>query len=96
VLLYVIAGWAIVTGALEVSAAVRLRRVISGEWLLVLSGALSILFGIAVMIFPAAGILTLVWLIGVYAVAFGVALTALGISLKTRHYPEFEAGRRAA
>ena len=91
VLLYVIAGWAIVTGALEIAAAVRLRREITGEWLLALQGALSIAFGVLVMIAPLAGALAVVLLIGAYAFVSGVVLLALGVRLRRlarAHSPE--------
>ncbi len=82
VLLYLIAGWAIVTGLLEIFAAVQLRRQIQGEWLLGLSGILSIIFGILLAIQPGSGALALVWLIGGYAVVLGVLLIALGLRLR--------------
>jgi uncharacterized membrane protein HdeD (DUF308 family) len=81
-LLWVIAAWAVVTGVLEIVAAVRLRRELRREWLLALSGALSVLFGLLLVIWPAAGALTLVVLIGVSAVVFGATLLALGIRLR--------------
>lgn len=81
VLLYVIGGWALVTGILEVVAAVRLRSEIEGEWLLVLGGALSIVFGVAVFLWPAGGALAIVWVLGIYAVAFGILLLALSVSM---------------
>ena len=81
-LLYFIAAWAVVTGVLEVVAAVRRRRVISNEWLLILSGALSVLFGLVLMLMPVAGALAVVWLIGVYAIAFGLLLVALALRLR--------------
>lgn len=81
-LLYVIAFWSLVTGVLEVVAAVRLRKEISGEWLLGLSGLLSVVFGLALLIFPGAGALAVVLWIGAYAVAFGVMLVALGLRLR--------------
>lgn len=76
-LLYVIAAWALITGALELAAAVRLRAVIDNEWFLGLIGVLSILFGISLIITPGAGALVITWLIGWYAVLTGVLLGAL-------------------
>jgi uncharacterized membrane protein HdeD (DUF308 family) len=82
VLLWLIAAWALLTGVLEIVAAVRLRREIQGEWLLALSGALSVLFGILLAVWPAAGALTVVLLIGGFAVVFGVVLVVLGLRLR--------------
>jgi uncharacterized membrane protein HdeD (DUF308 family) len=81
-LLYIIAAWAIVTGALEIVAAIRLRRRITGEARLVLNGVLSIAFGVLTMLMPGAGALSLAWLIGAYAIVFGALL--LGVSLRLR------------
>jgi len=73
---------AILMGALEVAFAVRLRRVIEGEWLFILSGAISILFGLVMIMFPIKGetvdgILVIAWLIGIYAIAVGAMLLVL-------------------
>src|SRR5438477_2123797 len=76
-LVYVIAAWAVVTGVLEIVAAVRLRRQITGEWRLVLSGVLSIVFGGLLMVVPAAGALAMTLLLGAYAIVFGALLLAL-------------------
>ena len=81
-LVMIIAAWALLTGALELVAAVRLRKYITGEWLLALSGIASILFGALLVIFPAAGALAIALWIGVYLVVFGVLLVSLGIRLR--------------
>jgi uncharacterized membrane protein HdeD (DUF308 family) len=81
-LLLLIAGWAIVTGLLEIAAAIRLRREIDHEWLLGLAGALSILFGLVMIARPGVGALAVVWAIAGYAVLFGVLLIALGFRLR--------------
>ena len=82
ILLILIASWAIVTGAFQIAAAIQLRKHISGEWLLALSVIISILFGAALLYNPVAGALAVVWLIGVYAVIFGILLLALGFKLR--------------
>jgi uncharacterized membrane protein HdeD (DUF308 family) len=81
-LLFVIAAWAILTGITEVIAAVRLRRVINNEWALIISGVLSVIFGLLLVAQPGAGVLAVVWLIGIYAVIFGVALLAFAWRLR--------------
>lgn len=86
VLLWLIAFWAVVTGVLEIVAAIRLRREIQGEWMLGLSGALSVLFGLLLMIWPASGALALVVLIGIYAIVGGVTLIGLGLRLRGVHH----------
>jgi len=82
VLLYMIAAWALVTGALEIATAIRLRRHITGEWLMALNGALSIVFGGLVMVAPVVGALALVLLVGAYAFVSGLLLVALGFRLR--------------
>ncbi len=72
-LLYFIAAWALITGIFEIVAAIQFRRVITGEWMLILGGLLSILFGVLMFVFPVAGAVSVVWVIGFYAVAFGIS-----------------------
>jgi uncharacterized membrane protein HdeD (DUF308 family) len=83
VLVYIIGAWAVVTGALEVAAAVRLRKEIRNEWWLILSGVLSIVFGALIMFAPGAGALALVLWIGAYSIVFGALLLALGFRLRS-------------
>jgi uncharacterized membrane protein HdeD (DUF308 family) len=83
-LAYVIGAWAIVTGVLQIVAAVRLRKAITNEWWLGLSGALAIVFGVLMLAAPGAGALAMVLWIGAYAVAYGIALILLGARLRGR------------
>jgi uncharacterized membrane protein HdeD (DUF308 family) len=83
VLLILTAAWAIVTGVAELVAAYRLRRIVRNEWLLILLGVASIMFGIALVIRPGAGLLALVYLIGAYCLLFGVLLVALALRLRS-------------
>lgn len=85
VLLYLVAAWAIVTGGLEIYAAIKLREEITGELWMGLAGLLSVLFGLYLIVFPGAGILSLLWLAGVFAIAFGVFMLLLGWRLRGIH-----------
>ncbi len=80
--LYIVVFWAIVTGVLEILGAIELRKQIDNEWWMILSGGISILFGIALLVSPIAGVLTLLWLVGVMAAAFGVMLVILAFRLR--------------
>jgi uncharacterized membrane protein HdeD (DUF308 family) len=91
-LVYLIAAWAVLTGVLEIIVAVRLRKEIEGEWLMALGGVLSIAFGALLAVYPVAGALSVVWLIGAYAVFFGALLIALGFRLRGRREPGREPG----
>ena len=82
VLLIFIAAWALATGVLEIVAAIRLRKEIQGEVWLILSGLASVVFALLLMIFPAAGALSLLWLISIYAIVFEVMLIVGGVKLR--------------
>jgi uncharacterized membrane protein HdeD (DUF308 family) len=81
-LIYIVAAWAIFTGALELTAAIKLRKHIAGEWLLALLGIASLVFGILVLLAPMTGGLVIAIWIGAYALIFGVMLVALGFRLR--------------
>jgi uncharacterized membrane protein HdeD (DUF308 family) len=83
-LLWFIGAWAVVAGIFEIAAAVRLRREIEGEWLLALSGTLSILLGLVLFAFPALAAVGLAIAFGAFAVASGIVLVALAVRLRSR------------
>jgi uncharacterized membrane protein HdeD (DUF308 family) len=82
VLLYIVATWAIITGIVRIVAAIQLRRVVRNEWLLLGSGLASVIFGVIAAVFPGAGILALIWLLGAWLIVLGVLLIALALSLR--------------
>jgi len=82
VLLYFIAGWAVVRGILEIAAAIRLRKIIQGELVLILSGIIAIVLGLFLFARPGAGAIGMAWLIGVYAIVFGLLTIILGVRLR--------------
>jgi uncharacterized membrane protein HdeD (DUF308 family) len=81
-LLFYIAAWNLATGVLEIAAAFRLRKQLTGEFWLLVGGLASIIFAIILMTHPAAGALALIWVIGIYAILFGIALLALSFRLR--------------
>jgi len=83
---------AIVTGVLDIAMAIRLRKVIRGEWLLILTGIVAVTFGVLVFLFPAAGALALVWLIGFYAILTGVLLLLLAWLIRKRAQGSWQGG----
>ncbi|GAA2408706.1 HdeD family acid-resistance protein [Actinomadura vinacea] len=90
-LLMLIAVWAIVVGVFEIVSAIALRREIEGEWLYVATGTISVLFGVVLFAWPAAGALAVVWLIGLFAIVLGALL--LGAAFRLRKMGK-EAERR--
>ncbi len=82
-LLYLIAAWAIVTEISEIVMAIRLRKEIAGEWALIVGGAFSVLFGVILAVVgPVVGLISLLWLIGFYAVAFGILMLITAFSVR--------------
>ena len=82
-LVAMVGTWAIARGVFEVVEAVRLRHYVTGEWLLGLSGLVSLLFGLVLFAFPVGGVVGLAWLLGVYAMAMGVARIVLGAEIQS-------------
>jgi uncharacterized membrane protein HdeD (DUF308 family) len=83
IIAYIIAAWAIVSGLLAISSALRLRREIHGEWMLGLAGLAAIVFGIIAFVHPETGALAVLWLIGLSAIVYGVLWTILGFRLRS-------------
>lgn len=77
-----IGGWALVHGIFEIIGAIQLRKEIDNEWMLILGGVLSVLFGAVVLIAPGAGALGLVWVIAAYSIVFGILFVALSLRLR--------------
>jgi uncharacterized membrane protein HdeD (DUF308 family) len=95
-LLFYIAIWSIARGVLEIVAAIRLRKEIEGEWLFILGGLASVLFGVLLITRPGAGALAVLWLIGIYAIIFGIITVALAFKVRgfaQRVEKAFSAGR---
>jgi len=84
VLIVFIGVWSIVHGIFEIVGAIKLRKEIDNEWWLILAGVLSVIFGVLVLAMPGAGALALVWVIGAYAIVFGILL--VGFSFKLRKH----------
>ncbi len=82
VLLVVIAVWAIVAGVMQISAAVRLRKVIRNEWFLAISGVVTLVLGLLLIVQPAEGAIALLVAIATFAIAWGVVLIVLGFRLR--------------
>jgi uncharacterized membrane protein HdeD (DUF308 family) len=81
-LLLLISAWSIVTGVIEIMLAIRLREQMTGELWLAIAGILSIVFGVLLFLYPQSGAITIVWIIGAFAIAFGVSLVLLGWRLR--------------
>ena len=83
-LLIAIAAYSLVVGVLQIAAAIKLREEIEGEFWLGLSGLVSILFGLFIIARPGEGALAVIWIIGAYAIIFGVFLISFAFRIKGR------------
>ena len=81
-LLYLIASWAIISGIIEIVAAIRLRKEMKGEWMLILDGIITILFGLFLVLVPGAGLLAWIWMIGAFKLVSGILLLLLAFRLR--------------
>jgi len=81
-ILFYIAIWAVATGVLQIAQAIRLRKEIEGEWVLIVAGLASVAFGVLLMARPGAGALAVLWLIGGYAIVFGIMMVLLSFKVK--------------
>jgi uncharacterized membrane protein HdeD (DUF308 family) len=88
VLIYFIACWAVITGVMTIVGAVRLRKEIPNEWLLIAGGSLSIVFGLMLVVRPGQGALALTFAIGAYAALFGVLLISFALRLRRRAHDD--------
>jgi uncharacterized membrane protein HdeD (DUF308 family) len=82
--LYLVSGFVVVSGILHMAGAIQLRKHFAGEWILIVNGALTTLFGIVMILLPLAGLLILTSLLGAYSVFFGVLLLAVALKLRAR------------
>ena len=82
VLLLFIAGWAIATGIMQIIGAFKLREEITDEWLLIASGVLSVAFGVLLAMWPKAGALAMVLVIGSFAIMYGILLVMFALRLR--------------
>ncbi len=86
VLLFFIAGWAIGVGVMQIIGAIRLRKEIDNEWMLIASGALLVLFGLVLFFQPGAGALGLIFVIGAFSLIYGVTLIAFAWKLRSHSH----------
>ena len=82
-LVYIVAAWAILTGIFEAVAALEWRQVLPDAWMLGLAGVLSVIVGVLLVSSPSAGLLAWAWLIGIYAIGYGVLYIVAGFRLKS-------------
>lgn len=81
-----IGAWSLIHGIFEIVGAIKIRKEIDNEWWLILSGIISVLFGLAILIMPGAGALALIWIIGAYSIVFGGLLVGFALRLKKHNH----------
>ena len=96
VLILLIGGWAIAHGIFEIIGAIQLRKEIDNEWWLIFAGALSVIFGLMVLVAPGAGALALIWVIGAYSIVFGAMLVGLSLRLRKHRHTANDAAPKLA
>jgi uncharacterized membrane protein HdeD (DUF308 family) len=83
ILVILVAIWAIIIGILQIMTSVRHRAVPDSGWVWgIIGGALSVLFGILVLVWPGIGLVTIIWIIGIWAIVWGITLLVLGFKLR--------------
>ncbi|NRQ33885.1 HdeD family acid-resistance protein [Nonomuraea sp. NN258] len=81
-LLYLIAFWAIFAGVAEIVAGIQLRKAITNEWMLIVGGILSVIVGVLLIVWPGAGMISLAWLLGIFALLYGITMIVLSFRVK--------------
>jgi uncharacterized membrane protein HdeD (DUF308 family) len=84
-LAYLVGYWAIITGVLAIGTAFRLRAHVPGEWLYMLFGIVSVIFGCFVLFAPATGLVYIVLMISIYG--FVVGFTMIALAFRARSLP---------
>ena len=81
-IVWLVAAWAVITGALEIGAGIRLRKIIEGEWMLIVAGGLAVLLGFVLGSHPALGVVLLTTWLGVYAIFAGILTIMLAFRIR--------------
>ncbi len=82
VLVFIIGFWAALGGISQIIAAIRLRKEIDGEWFLILSGLLGLIFGLLLLFRPLEGAVAIAWIVGFYAIFMGILVIMLALKIR--------------
>ena len=89
--IYVIAFWALMIGIIEIVSGLEFRKVLPGEWMMIVTGIMSIILSFLLFLMPKAGAATLIWILAFFLIVFGVLQILIAFRLrKIRHGPEYE------